>query len=50
MCGSNDSFYKEKEKWIHAGGKGFHPTPPTPKKYRDRSAVSKPTAIEVGSD
>ena len=35
---------------VHAGVKGIHPMPSTPRTDRDRSAVIRPTATEVGQD
>ena len=32
---------------VHAGSKGIHPTPSTPKTDRDRSAVIRPTAMVI---
>ena len=35
---------------VHAGAKGIHATPPTPKMDRGSSEVIIPTATEVGRD
>ena len=33
---------------VNAGTNGIHPTLPTPRTDRDRSAVSRPTKMELG--